>query len=97
MQEPMPMSFDDFTRRLNAVFDAMAQCGEKVFVEKEGELFRLEPEQTPAHQDIWADYDPQRVKQGLKQSAGALHGADRVKLLQEIHTQRQQDSTGRPA
>jgi len=97
MQEPMRMSFDEFTRRLHAVFDTMAQRGEKVFVEKEGLLFRLEPEKTPTPEDIWANYDPQRVKQGLKKSAGALQGVDRDELIKDIHMQRQQDSAGRPA
>jgi hypothetical protein len=91
------MSFDEFTRRLNAVFDSMSQHGEKVFVEKEGLLFRLEPEKGPTHQDIWADYNPQQAKQGLKRSAGALQGVDRAELIKDIHMQRKQDSHGRPA
>lgn len=96
MQEPMRMSFDEFARRLRAIFDTMAQRGEKVLVEKEGLLFRLEPEKAPK-QDIWADYDPGRVRQGLKSSAGALAGVDRDTLIKDIHGQRQQDSHGRPA
>jgi hypothetical protein len=97
MQEPMRISFDEFARRLRAVFETMAQRGEKVFVEKEGLLFRLELEKDPQPQDIWTNYDPQKVRQGLKSSAGALAGVDRDALLKDIHSQRQQDSQGRPA
>ena len=95
MQEPM--SFDEFARQLRAVFDTLAQRGEKVVVEKEGLLFRLEPEKAPKKPDLWTDYDPQRVRQGLKRSAGALAGVDRNALIVDIHRQRQQDSQGRPA
>lgn len=97
MQEPMRISFDEFARRLRTVFDNMADRGERVLVEKEGLLFWLEREKDPKPQDIWANYDPQRVKQGLKSSAGALAGVDRDALIKDIHLQRQQDSHGRPA
>ena len=97
MQEPMRISFDEFARRLRTVFETMAERGEKVLVEKEGLLFRLEPEKDPKHQDIWTNYDPSRVREGLKRSAGALAGVDRDALIKDIHLQRQQDSQGRPA
>jgi hypothetical protein len=53
MQEPM--SFDEFARQLRAVFDTLAQHGKRVLVEKEGLLFRLEPEKAPKRPDIWTD------------------------------------------
>jgi hypothetical protein len=56
------ISFDKFARQLRTVFDTMAKRGEKVFVEKEGIFFRLEPENAPEKQDIWADYDPEKVR-----------------------------------
>jgi hypothetical protein len=95
MQEPM--SFDEFARQLRAVFDTLAQRGERVLVEKEGLLFRLEQEKAPKKPDIWTDYDPQKARQGLQRSAGALAGVDRDALIEDIHRQRQQDSHGRPA
>ena len=61
---------------------------------KEGQLYLPGPEEV---QDIWANYDPQRVRRGLQKSAGALAGADRDPLLTDIHTARQQMSHGRPA
>jgi hypothetical protein len=48
-------------------------------------------------QDIWADYDPEKVRQGLKTSAGALKGVDIEALKKDIKSQRQQGSHGRPA
>jgi hypothetical protein len=30
--------------------------------------------------DIWADYDPEQVRQGLQSSAGALKGVDHEAL-----------------
>ena len=48
-------------------------------------------------QDIWANYDPNRVRQALQRSAGALAGVDRHKLLADIQAAREQESKGRPA
>jgi hypothetical protein len=47
--------------------------------------------------DIWADYDPEKVKQGLQSSAGALQGVASAALKRDIRDQRKQDSHGRPA
>jgi hypothetical protein len=47
--------------------------------------------------DIWADYDPEKVRQGLRASAGALKGVDIETLQKDIKSQRKQDSHGRPA
>jgi hypothetical protein len=90
-----PMSFHQFASQLPKVFDTMAKRGEKVLVEKDGMLFRLEPEKKP--QDIWAHYDPEKVREGLRKSAGALKGVDLEPLKQDIRDQRGQDSKGRPA
>lgn len=46
--------------------------------------------------DIWAGYDPERVRQGLAASAGAFTGLDRDGFLADIKEQGQQDSSGRP-
>jgi hypothetical protein len=40
-----PMSFNQFASQLPKVFDTIAKRGEKVLVEKDGMLFRLEPEE----------------------------------------------------
>ena len=64
-----------------------------VVLEKDGERYVLARED--AH-DIWADYNPEKVRQALLQSAGALAGIDRKSLLSEIHAAREQNSPGRP-
>jgi hypothetical protein len=46
---------------------------------------------------LWADYDPERVRRALRESAGALAGVDVAALKRELRAQRQQDSSGRPA
>jgi hypothetical protein len=47
--------------------------------------------------NIWANYDPDAVRHALRQSAGALSGVDRDKLIADISEQREQDTEGRPA
>ena len=45
--------------------------------------------------NIWAGYDAGKVKEALRQSAGALKGVDREHLLRDIHAAREQESRGR--
>jgi hypothetical protein len=92
-----PMSFHQFASQLPKVFEKVAKHGEKVLVEKDGMLFRLEPEETPKKPDIWANYDPEKVREGLRKSAGALKGVDIAALKRDIRDQRAQDSKDRPA
>ena len=47
--------------------------------------------------DIWADYDPEKAREGLRNSAGAVKGVDIEALKKDIQGQRQQESHGRPA
>jgi hypothetical protein len=56
-----------------------------------------DPMQLNLQPDIWADYDPEKVRQGLQSSAGALKGVDTEALKKDIQGQRQQESHGRPA
>lgn len=46
--------------------------------------------------DIWADYDPEKVREALRRSAGALKGLDTKQFIQYIYEARGQDSRGRP-
>jgi len=48
-------------------------------------------------QDIWATYDPDKAREGLRKSAGALKGVDTEALKRDIRDQREQNSHGRPA
>ena len=57
-----------------------------------GRRFRVvrEPE------DIFANYDPERVRAALRASAGAFAGIDTEALKKELLEQREQNSIGRP-
>ena len=48
-------------------------------------------------QDIWAGYDPERVRKAIRKSARALAGIDYEALIRDIYAARAQDSQGRPA
>lgn len=68
--------------------------GTPVLLEVDGNVYRLSQER---EDDIWANYDPERVREALRRSAGALKGIDRDKFLADLKAQRGQDSHGRPA
>lgn len=59
-----------------------------LLLEKDGVLYHLTAFGSEA--DIWVGYDPQRVRAGLKTSAGALSGVDTNQLLADIHESREQ-------
>lgn len=82
--EPRHINFAEFSRHLQSVFDALAQKKEPVFVERAGQLFRVEAEPRQYPGGIWAGYDPERVKQGLRKSAGAFTGIDHEQLLADL-------------
>jgi hypothetical protein len=48
------------------------------------------PLRLPVQPDIWAYYDPEKVRQGLQQSKGALQGVEHEALKQDIRSHRQQ-------
>jgi hypothetical protein len=59
-----------------------------LLLEKDGVLYHLTA--SGQEEDIWADYDPERVKAGLKESAGALSEVNTKQLLEDIHASREQ-------
>jgi hypothetical protein len=85
--EPQYISFDQFADNLKCVFDQVSEGNRPVVVERDGETFRLEKQ---APEDIWRDYDPDKVRRALKASAGALRGVDLEGFLHDIHEQREQ-------
>lgn len=91
MQQPRRISFDDFARELGPVLDGVRSEKRPVLVEKEGWLFRVEEEQLHQPADIWAGYDPEAVRAGLRRSAGAFRGLDRDTFLADVKEQREQD------
>ena len=92
--EPRRIHFDDFVRRLQSIFDMLAHQKEPILVEREGRLFRVEAEQLHDPQDIWAGYNPERVREVLQRSVGALKGIDLEELKRDIREERAQDSHG---
>ncbi len=75
-------------------------------LEKSGMRYRVIRVDTPPgdsrvrlanEHDVWAGYDPERVRDGLQRSAGALRGVNRDQLLTDLAEQREQDSRSRPA
>jgi hypothetical protein len=89
-KEPLTITIDqesELGRALAAVDDA------PIVLERGGARFRVSRDVD----DLWADYDPQRVQRALRESAGALAGVDVAVLLRELREQRSQDSRGRPA
>jgi hypothetical protein len=55
-----------------------------------------DPMQLHVQPDIWADYDPEKAREGLRKSAGALQGVDHEALKKDIQGQRQQEGQNRP-
>ncbi len=95
--EPRRIQFDDFLQHVPSIFDRLARQKEPVMVERKGRLFRVEAEQEPETRTLWADYDGERVRTALRQSAGAFTGIDVEELKRDLREERAQDSPGRPA
>jgi hypothetical protein len=72
---------------------ALADADAPVLLESHGVRFRVIRDTD----DLWAGYDPERVRRALRQSAGALAGVDVKTLKQELREQRGQDNLSRPA
>ncbi len=80
---------------LDRLLDEVA--GEPLILVKNGARYRLQREpQLAAEDDTWANYDPERVRQVLKETAGAWKDIDAEALKADIKAQRGQDSDGRP-
>ncbi len=95
--EPRRIQFDDFLKQVPSIFDMLARQKEPVVVERKGQLFRVEAEAEPEAQTLWADYDAERVRTALRQSAGAFKEMDVEELKRDLREERAQDSHGRPA
>jgi hypothetical protein len=85
--DPQPIDFDDFAAHLSEVFEQVRVDHRSILVERDGTLYRLE-QQEPA--DLWANYDPDRVRQGIRRVASVFAGVDTKQLLADIHAQRGQ-------
>ena len=95
--EPRKIQFDDFLKQVQSIFDMATRQKEPVMVERAGRLFRVEAERTDEAQALWVDYDAERVRIALRQSAGAFKDIDVEQLKRDLREERAQDSHGRPA
>lgn len=95
---PRRMTFDDFARTLERVFDDMAEQQQPVVVERGGRLYRLAPATAEEPEDIWANYDPEKVLEAWEtaRKAKLFEGVDVEQLKADIKAARGQDSHGRP-
>ena len=81
------MNFDHFQTHLAQVFEQVRNGNQPVLVERNGETYRLEKE---VPEDIWKDYNPEKVQKALAASRGMLKGVDLDELLRDLDAQREQ-------
>lgn len=74
---------------------ALADADGPVVLDSGGVRYRVERE--AGTDQLFAGYDPERVRPALRESAGALAGVDVAALKRDLREQRAQDSQGRPA
>ena len=97
--QPRRITFADFAKELDAVFDDIAEHQQPVLVERAGKFYLLEPISAQEPGDIWADYDPEAVLQAFRAARAArlFEGVDTEALKAELKAARGQDSQGRPS
>ncbi len=79
-----------------------AAAGQSLRVEIDDQPYdiRIAPVSADHRPDIWADYDPERLRAVLRRNAalpGQVDPVDVEQLVADIRAQRGQDSQGRPA
>jgi len=70
----------------------LADADEPVVLDSNGVRYRVLREEDA----LFEGYDPRRVRDALRESAGALSGVDVTALKEALRAQRAQDSLGRP-
>ena len=71
--------------------------GTPVVLVRDGVRYRVDREDAAPTEDIWANYDFERVRAMLRRTAGSWTGFDIDAFKAEIREQRGQNSQGRPA
>jgi len=96
--EQRRITFDEFAKSLDAVFDEMAERQEPVLVQRGGQLYRLAPATEDQPDDIWENYDAKKVLQAWEaaRKARIFEGVDVEQVKADIKAARGQDSVGRP-
>ena len=109
-EQPPPIPLNAFRDQLGRLF---ADRGRRLLrVLHQGRVYRVEVEDEPEPRapmpqpprvrladpnDIWKDYDPEKVREAFHRGAGLLKGVDTEQLKRDLREQREQDSAGRPA
>jgi hypothetical protein len=89
MGEPQTIQIDPTSELARALADA----DEPVVLDSNGVRYRV----LRVESSIFEGYDPRRVRDALRESAGALAGVDVAALKRVLRAQRAQYSKGRPA
>lgn len=91
------VNFEEFAADLDRMFEMLGPGDRQILVQKGERLYRVELESVAEARDLWTNYDANRARQALRQSAGALAGVDIKELMADLHAARGQRSHGRPA
>ena len=87
--------------QLATLVRSAAETGEPLYIHADGEVFAAsinKPMIGLQHEreDPWKDYDPEKVREALRASRGALAGVDTDQLMKDIMAAREQDPLTRP-
>lgn len=88
------VAFEEFVKRLPAIFADLAKRSGVVLVEKEGKVYRLEPIGAEAGEatDPWASYEPKKIKAALKKYAGFITKKEAKKMIADLYAARRAGS-----
>lgn len=87
---------DDTSRTYTADYElatllrAAASEGETLRIEADGDTFLIHVE--PEREDIWADYDPEKVRAALREFAGSWSDLDVDEIKARIYRAREEGS-----
>ena len=76
---------------LGRVLDEARATGQPVVIDVDGCSYRLTP-QPQAPDELWKDYDPDKVLAALQQTAGSWADLDADKLVADIYMAREEGS-----
>ncbi len=85
-KELKPLSFDEFASNVRTIFDNMARKGGPVLIEREGQIYRLEPEQTRQPEALWTSYDPVGIDE-IRHELGRTTVTDLLSILMDVTKQ----------
>jgi hypothetical protein len=73
-----------------------AAVSEPVVLVKNGVRFRVSVErETDVNPDPWANYDPERVREGMRKAAGVISPEEAERIIENIYRWRREGSRNR--